>query len=69
MPDRRYEVRVAGRLSQRARDAFAGMALAEVTTETVLSGVVHQDQELHDMLAAVQGLGLHIVSVQQVALS
>jgi hypothetical protein len=68
MPDRRYEVRVTGRLSQRARDAFAGLAVDEVTAETVISGVVRQDQELHDILAAVQGLGLHIVSVQQVAL-
>jgi hypothetical protein len=69
MPDRRYEVRVAGRLSQRARDAFAGMDHAEVTAETVISGVVHQDEQLHEILAAVQALGLHIVSVQQVALS
>ena len=52
MPDRRYEVRVTGRLSQRARDAFAGMDVAEVTAETVISGVVHQDDELHELLAA-----------------
>jgi hypothetical protein len=69
MPDRRYEVRVAGRLSQRARDAFLVMDLAEVTAETVISGVVHEDEQLHEILAVVQGLGLHIVSVQQVALS
>ena len=43
MPERRYEVRVTGRLSQRAQDAFAGMDVAEVTAETVISGVVHQD--------------------------
>jgi hypothetical protein len=67
MPDRRYEVRVTGRLSERARDAFAGMEIAEVTAETVISGVVHQDEQLHDLLQLVQSLGLHIVSVQQVA--
>ena len=67
MPDRRYEVRVTGRLSQRARDAFAGMDVAEVTAETVISGVVHQDDELHRLLEVVQSLGLHVVSVQQVA--
>ena len=67
MPDRRYEVRVTGRLSQRARDAFAGMDLSEVTAETVISGVIHHDQQLHDMLDVVQSLGLHVVSVQQVA--
>jgi hypothetical protein len=69
MPDRRYEVRVTGRLSERAREAIVGMDLAEVTAETVISGVVHRDEQLHEMLAAVQALGLHIVSVQQVALS
>ena len=67
MPDRRYEVRVTGRLSQRAQDALVGLDVTEVTAETVISGVVHHDQQLHEFLAAVQSLGLHVVSVQQVA--
>jgi hypothetical protein len=67
MPDRRYEVRVTGRLSQRARDAFAGMDVEEVTAETVISGLVHQDEQLHELLSVLQSLGLHVVSVQQVA--
>ena len=67
MPGRRYEVRVSGRLSQRARDAFASMDVAEVTAETVISGQVEQDEQLHELLAVVQSLGLHVVSVQQVA--
>ena len=66
MSDRRYEVRVTGRLSQRARDAFADMDLTDVTAETVISGIIHRDEQLHDMLAVVQSLGLHVVSVQQV---
>ena len=67
MPDRRYEVRVTGRLSPRARDAFAGMDVDEVTAETVISSRVHQDEQLHELLARIQSLGLHVVSVQQVA--
>jgi hypothetical protein len=67
MPDRRYEVRVTGRLSQRARDAFAGLDVAEVSPETVISGVVHQDDQLHELLEVVQSLGLHVVSVEQVS--
>jgi hypothetical protein len=67
MPGRRYEVRVSGRLSQRARDAFASMDVDEVTAETVISGQVDQDEQLHELLAVVQSLGLHVVSVQQVA--
>jgi hypothetical protein len=67
MADRRYEVRVTGRMSQRARDAFSGLDVAEVTAETVISGLVHEDDDLHELLAKVQSLGLHVVSVQQVA--
>jgi hypothetical protein len=43
------------------------MEVSEVTAETVISGLVHQDEQLHDLLAVVQSLGLHVVSVQQVA--
>jgi hypothetical protein len=67
MPDRRYEVRVTGSLSQRARAAFAELQVSEVTAETVISGVVDEDEQLHQLLAMVQSLGLHVVSVQQVA--
>jgi hypothetical protein len=67
MTDRRYEVRVTGRMSQRARDAFSGLDVDEVTAETVISGLVHEDDDLHELLAKVQSLGLHVVSVQQVA--
>jgi hypothetical protein len=67
MADRRYEVRVTGRMSQRARDAFTGLDVDEVTAETVISGLVHEDDDLHELLAKVQSLGLHVVSVQQVA--
>ena len=67
MPARRYEVRVAGRLSQRARDALADTEVSEVTAETVITGLVHQDEQLYQLLAVVQSLGLHVVSVQQLA--
>jgi hypothetical protein len=67
MPERRYEVRVTGRLSQRAQDAFTGLDVAEVTAETVISRLVDRDEQLHELLAMVQSLGLHVVSVEQVA--
>jgi hypothetical protein len=67
MPDRRYEVRVQGRLSQRAREAFTGLDVTAVTTETVITGLVHDDEQLHELLVAIQSLGLHVASVQQVS--
>ncbi len=65
MPDRRYQVRVTGHLSQRARDAFADIDVVEVTAETVISGLIHHDAELHELLDLVQSLGLHVIEVQQ----
>jgi hypothetical protein len=66
MPDRRYEVRVQGRLSQRVQYAFEGMDISVVPAETVISGVVHDDEELFALLALIQSLGLHMQSLQQV---
>lgn len=67
MPARRYEVRIAGRLSPRVRDAFVGMDVEPVPPETVITGTVDDDDELHRLLALIQSLGLHVVAVDQVA--
>ncbi len=66
MPARRYEFRVAGRLSERAQGAFADMAVHDEPPETVISGEVVDDAHLHGVLAQIQNLGLHVVSVLQV---
>jgi hypothetical protein len=64
MPDRRYEVRVTGRLPDVAQATLAA-DVAEVAAETVISGLVRHDQGLHQSsLATVQKLGLRIMSVQ-----
>jgi len=42
------------------------MEVQEVTAETVISGLVRRDEQLHDLLSAIHSLGLHVVSVQQV---
>ena len=67
MPDRRYEIRLTGRISERVRDAFAGLDVSEAPAETIISGLVHEDEELHELLSTIQSLGLHVMSVQQVA--
>jgi hypothetical protein len=69
MPARRYEVRVAGRLSPRVCDAFVGMDVDAVPVETVIAGTMDDDDELHRLLALIQSLGLHVVSIEQVALT
>ena len=45
MPDRRYEIRLTGRISQRVRDAFAGLDVSEAPAETIISGLVHPSRD------------------------
>jgi hypothetical protein len=66
MSARRYEFRVSGRLSERAQGAFVDMAVHDAPAETVISGEVVDDAHLHGVLAQIQNLGLHVVSVLQV---
>jgi hypothetical protein len=66
MPDRRYEIRLTGRISERVRDALSGLDVSEAPAETIISGVVHKDEDLHELLSTIQSLGLHVMSVQRV---
>ena len=66
MSDRRYEVHVQGRLSTQLQEAFAGMDVSVIPAETVISGPVGDDDQLHALLALIQSLGLHVESVEQV---
>jgi hypothetical protein len=61
----RYEFRIVGRLSERARGAFGGMLVREVPAETVISGEVPEDGGVQDVLALIQSLGLEVVSVRR----
>lgn len=61
----RYRFRVAGHLSERAKDAFADMDVVEVPAETVIVGALDNDQ-MHEVLNLIQALGLQVVSVQRV---
>jgi hypothetical protein len=65
----RYEFRVAGKLSDLARSAFDGMTVVEVPVETVIHGPLDDPAELHRVLARIQAMGLHVVSLKQVAAS
>jgi len=62
---RRYEFRVAGRMSDRARSAFPGMDVTEVPAETVIAGEVSDDGGVQEILTLIQSLGLNVVSMRQ----
>jgi hypothetical protein len=61
----RYEVRVAGRMSERARSAFGDMTVVAVAPETIIYAQLADDAHLHGLLDLCQNLGLHVVAVQE----
>ena len=69
MPERQYEFRVLGRLSQTTRPAFVDMDLTEVPAETIISTTLVDDDEIHAILTLIQSLGLNVISVERVSSS
>jgi hypothetical protein len=61
----RYEVRVNGRLSERARGAFCTMAVRPVPAQTIMFGELSEPAELRDLLALCNAMGLQVVSLQR----
>jgi len=65
MPSARYEIRVNGRLSERARSAFWTMKVESVPTQTIMIGELDDQSNLCDLLALCSALGLEVVALQR----
>jgi hypothetical protein len=65
MDPARYEVRVNGCLSERARSAFCTMDVRSVPAQTIVFGELSEPSELHDLLALCSAMGLQVVSLQR----
>jgi hypothetical protein len=63
---RRYEIRIAGRLSIRARQAFLPMSVVEPPVETVLHDPPGGGAGLDDVLSTIQDLGLRVLSIHEI---
>ena len=61
----RYELRVSGLLSDRARDAFSDMIVQPVPPESIIYTHVVDEAHLRELLALCSALGLELVSLQQ----
>jgi hypothetical protein len=61
----RYEFRVSGLMSDRARDAFGDMTVQPVPPESIIYADVVDEAHLRDLLALCGALGLELVSLQQ----
>ena len=64
MASTRYEFRVSGRLPADVRADFDEFELEEAPVETVMIGEVVDEAHLHGVLARLQALGLHILSLR-----
>jgi len=63
----RYEFRVSGQMSDRARDAFGDMTVQPVPPESIIYADVVDEAHLRELLAMCGALGLDLVSLQQLA--
>ena len=61
----RYEIRIGGRLDERATAAFAGLDVADRGSVTVIRGEFDQ-AGLHGVLERIRFLGLDLVEVRRV---
>ena len=66
MPAGRYEIRVDGRLTASAREAFCDMRVDEHGTGATLCGDVVDESHLLGILAQCRTLGLVVVSARRV---
>jgi hypothetical protein len=63
--DTAYEIRIRGRVSAAVLQMFDPLQSDVERVETVLSGSVRDQAELHGLLHRVQALGLEIVEVRR----
>lgn len=61
----RYEVRVSGVLSERARSAFCSMDVTPVPLQTIVVGELAEQSGLGELLALCRAMGLEVVSLQR----
>ncbi|MEU1850511.1 hypothetical protein ABZ499_14860 [Streptomyces sp. NPDC019990] len=61
----RYEIRVAGHMSETLTKAFPELSHATVLDQTVLYGPVVDEAHLYGLPARFQSLGLHVVEMRQ----
>lgn len=61
-----YRIVVDGELSERYATAFEGMEMETLSGQTILTGEVVDQPQLHGILDRINALGLKLVSVEPV---
>ncbi len=62
-----YEIRIKGAMGDSVVASFEQMTAATRPAETVLTGSVRDQAELHGLLQRIELLGLELIEVRQVA--
>jgi len=62
----RYEIRVRGTMGDAVLKRFEEFEVEVAPVETVLTGTIRDQAELHGLLARIEALGLELVEVKQV---
>ena len=65
MGNARYEVRVNGSLSERARSAFPAMNVTSIPMQTIVFGELAEPSDLGDLLARCNAMGIEVLSLRQ----
>ena len=65
MAHARYEIRVNGRLSERARGAFCTLSVLSVPQQTIVFGELTDQSGLGELLALCNAMGLEVVSLRR----
>jgi hypothetical protein len=60
-----YEIRIKGRVGQSVLASFEDMEAAPGPAETVLTGRVVDQAQLHGLLERIQLLGLELIAMRQ----
>ena len=68
-PASTYRIRIKGRLGATALSAFPSMESEVMGSETVLTGWLEDQSALFGVLAQIEGLGLELLELQQIAAS
>jgi hypothetical protein len=61
----RYEVRVNGSLSERARSAFPAMNVTSIPMQTIVFGELAEPSDLGDLLARCNAMGIEVLSLRR----
>jgi hypothetical protein len=61
-----YEIRIRGKVGDSVLASFENMEAAVRPVETVLTGTITDQAQLHGLLEQIQLLGLELVEVRQV---